>query len=89
MFFGISNQTVEDLFHRPAIGAATVLVMELVDQIEKKAMFLVDVLNLDAILVSPAQKSHSCSRSSVDRPLPTPPKKKAGATWAPEGESSL
>jgi hypothetical protein len=64
MFFRVLNQTVEDLFHRPAIGAATVLVMELVDEIEKKAMLLVDVLNPDAILVSPAQKSHCFSRSS-------------------------
>ncbi|RDE50578.1 MAG: hypothetical protein DVS81_10420 [Candidatus Accumulibacter meliphilus] len=37
MFFGISKQTVEDLFHRPAIGAATVLVMELAAQIEKES----------------------------------------------------
>jgi len=49
-------------------------------------MLLVDVLNPDAMLVSPAQKSHSCSRSSVDRPLHTPPKKNGRHVGARRGE---
>ena len=54
MLFGVLDQIVEDFCEVLRVSAAAVTVMELVDQLEKAAMLLVDVFDADAVVLPPA-----------------------------------
>jgi glutathione-regulated potassium-efflux system ancillary protein KefC len=62
MLLGVVHQQVEDLPQCGGVGAAHMIVVEFVDQIEKVAMLVVDHLDPDTILLPPTQKGH-CSSS--------------------------